>query len=60
MGVQVCPAEAGYYIFPDFEMLRDRMHSRGILTGQQFCDTVLDEAAVSVSKSILAVPGRMV
>ena len=52
-GVKVHPAAAGYYIFPDFSILRDKLAARGITTGQHMCDAILDEANVSVSESLL-------
>ena len=51
VGVKVHPAAAGFYIFPDFSILRDKLAARGITTGQHMCDAILDEANVSVSES---------
>ena len=39
---------AGYYIFPDFSIAREGLLKRGITTGEQMCDAMLQEADVAV------------
>lgn len=45
-GVEVVPPEAGYYIFPDFEPFRSRFQLKGITSGEEMCDAMLEEAKV--------------
>ena len=40
---------AGYYIFPDFEILKPVFQARGIKTCQQMCEALFNEAKVAVS-----------
>lgn len=47
-GVKVSHPKAGYYIFPDFENFREKFASRGITTGEQMCDAILNEANVAL------------
>lgn len=47
--MKVHPAAAGYYVYPDFSILREKLAVRNITTGQQMCDAILAEARVSVS-----------
>jgi aspartate/methionine/tyrosine aminotransferase len=49
VGVKVWPAEAGYYMMPDFEVCRPGLNRRGIKTGQQMAEKMLKEAKVAVS-----------
>lgn len=53
VGVRTLPAQAGYYIFPDFEVVREGLNKRAIFTGQQMCDAILKEANVSVCRKYL-------
>ena len=43
---------AGYYIFPDFEILKPVFDVRGIETCEQMCATLFKEANVAVSTYI--------
>ena len=43
---------AGYYMFPNFELLRDAFSKRGILTCEQMCAAMLEEAKVAVSTKL--------
>ncbi|XP_022100531.1 uncharacterized protein LOC110984548 [Acanthaster planci] len=47
-GVQAILPVAGYYIFPDFEILRPVLEARGILTCEQMCEALFKEADVVV------------
>ena len=49
VGVTSAPSEAGYYIFPDFEVCRHALAERGIITGQQMCKDIMDKKNVAVS-----------
>ena len=46
------PSEAGYYIFPDFEVCRQALAEKGITTGQQMCKEIMDKKNVAVSQSL--------
>ncbi|KAK3106070.1 hypothetical protein FSP39_012043 [Pinctada imbricata] len=48
VGVKAIRPKSGYYIFPDFEILREKMESRGIVTCEDMCETLLQEASVAV------------
>lgn len=48
-GVSVVEPTSGYYIFPNFEVIRPALQKRGILTCQGMCDLMLSEIAVAVS-----------
>lgn len=48
-GVRTIPAQAGFYLFPDFDVVREGLNKRAIFTGQQMCDAILKEANVAVS-----------
>ncbi|BFZ24662.1 hypothetical protein BsWGS_27701 [Bradybaena similaris] len=47
-GVSVVEPTSGYYIFPNFEVIRPALQKRGILTCQGMCDLMLSEIAVAV------------
>jgi aspartate aminotransferase len=38
----------GFYLFPDFSGLRDRLAARGVMDCEQLCVRLLDEAGVAV------------
>ncbi|XP_077993807.1 aspartate aminotransferase-like isoform X2 [Glandiceps talaboti] len=48
VGVKAVMPTAGYYMFPNFEILRPAMKARGITTGTQFCDAIFNEAHVAL------------
>ncbi|XP_033109459.1 aspartate aminotransferase-like [Anneissia japonica] len=48
VGVKVMRSQAGYYMLPDFEILRPYLKKRGISTCQQLCDALFDEARIAV------------
>ena len=51
-GVKAILPVAGYYIFPDFEILRPVLEARGILTCEQMCEALFKEADVVVSYDV--------
>ncbi|XP_070535521.1 aspartate aminotransferase-like isoform X2 [Ptychodera flava] len=48
VGVKVVMSTAGYYMFPNFEILRPALNARGITTGNQMCDAIMNEASVAL------------
>ena len=46
-GARVNPIKGGFYAFPDFEPLRDRLAGRGVTTSSALCGALLDEAGVA-------------
>ena len=49
-GVTSAPSEAGYYIFPDFEVCRNALIQKGITTGHEMCKEIMDKKNVAVSR----------
>ena len=49
LGVQCVTPTAGYYCFPNFERWRNVFKKRGITTGTQMCDVMLNECKAAVS-----------
>lgn len=48
VGVKCIPSTAGYYIFPNFEILRQSLNKRGITTCEQMCAVMFEEANVAL------------
>ncbi|XP_076437074.1 aspartate aminotransferase-like [Babylonia areolata] len=48
VGVTMVKPRAGYYIFPDFEVLREPLRHRGIQTCEEMCTSMLAECSVAV------------
>ena len=48
VGVRVHPSAGGYYLMPDFEVVRPGLERRGLKLGQDWCDVMLKEAKVAV------------
>lgn len=48
VGVKITRSTAGFYIFPDFGLVRESLQRRGIETVGQMCDVILEEAKVAV------------
>jgi len=46
-GARVNPIKGGFYAFPDFEPLRERLAARGVTTSPQLCEALLEEAGVA-------------
>lgn len=47
-GVMVAKPEGAFYMFPDFEPLRDLLSARGISTGEELCRRLLAETGVAI------------
>ena len=50
VGVRVHPSAGGYYLMPDFEVVRPGLERRGLRLGQDWCDVMLKEAKVAVRR----------
>lgn len=48
VGVKAVKPTAGYYIFPDFEVIKENLKRRGIKTCEEMCKAILDECGVAV------------
>lgn len=47
-GVSVAQPDGAFYMFPDFEPLRERLSGRGIHNGEELCDRLLEETGVAI------------
>ncbi len=47
-GLQLAPAEGGFYLFPDFTPLRDLLASRNIYDSETLCNRLLEETGVAI------------
>ena len=47
-GADILPPHGGFYLFPDFSPLRDKLHARGTHTSAQMCQRLLEETGVAV------------
>ncbi|XP_065054027.1 aspartate aminotransferase-like [Rhopilema esculentum] len=48
VGVKIAPPKGGFYMMPDFEVIRGALKKRGILTGNAMQDALLKEASVAI------------
>lgn len=48
LGLTLPPFDGGFYAFPDFTPLRERLATRGITTSVQLCTRLLEETGVAV------------
>lgn len=48
VGVKVHMSGSGYYIFPDFEVIRESLKRIGMETGAQMCDKLLEQTSVAL------------
>ena len=48
LGLSLTPLDGGFYAFPDFSPLRDRLAARGIVTSAQLCTRLLEETGVAI------------
>jgi len=46
-GAQVNPIRGGFYAFPNFDPLRDRLAARGVTTSAQLCEAFLEHAGAA-------------
>ena len=51
-GVDVHAPEGAFYLFPDFHPFADALRARGINTGEQFCDRLLEDTGVALLPGI--------
>lgn len=49
IGIKAVRPTAGYYMFPNFEVIREGLNRRGITTGDQMCEALFEESGVAVS-----------
>lgn len=47
-GVSVHPAQGGFYLFPNFDPLRERMNRKGIRTSGELCLKLLEDTGVAM------------
>jgi aspartate aminotransferase len=47
LGCSVPEPEGGFYLFPDFSAHQELLNRRGIITSEQLCDRLLEEAGVA-------------
>jgi aspartate aminotransferase len=47
-GLELAPPEGGFYLFPDFSPLRDKLATRGITTSTELCNRILEETGVAM------------
>ena len=47
-GLDVARPDGAFYMFPDFEPLRQRLESRGIQNSEQLCQRLLEETGVAI------------
>ena len=46
-GAEVTQPKGGFYVFPNFEPLREQMAARGIAAGTAFCERLLEDIGVA-------------
>ena len=51
--VECVEPKGGYYMFPNFEIIRKALTKRGIYSGQDMCQLMLKEANVAVSHTFI-------
>ena len=56
VGVQGNPSEGAFYFMPDFEVCRSALAARGITTGREMVEAILQEADVAVSQVLDNIP----
>ena len=49
VGVDVKRSQAGFYLFPNFELCREKLAAKGVKTGQDMCDLLFEEKRIAVS-----------
>jgi len=48
MGLNCPRPDGAFYLFPDFDNFRESFRARGIITGKDICETILEEAHVAI------------
>jgi aspartate aminotransferase len=46
-GAHVPPPQGGFYLFPDFSLLTERLRRRGIRTSTELCEALLEDTGVA-------------
>jgi aspartate aminotransferase len=46
--IHTLPPQGGFYLFPDFESLREQLARRGITDSRQLCERLLEETGVAI------------
>ncbi len=47
-GAEVLDPQGGFYLFPDFEPIADRLRARGIGTNREMCTRLLEDTGVAI------------
>lgn len=47
-GVRVHTPDGAFYLFPDFSPFADKLASRGVRSGKELCDRLLDDTGVAI------------
>ncbi|MFQ5511416.1 MAG: pyridoxal phosphate-dependent aminotransferase [Candidatus Krumholzibacteriia bacterium] len=47
-GADILPPQGAFYLFPDFSPLRERLLKKGIRTGIEMCERLLEDAGVAI------------
>ncbi len=47
-GLDVPAARGGFYLYPDFGPVAERLRARGLLTARQICERLLDDTGVAI------------
>ncbi len=47
-GIDVAKPDGAFYMLPDFEPLREKLEKRGIVSGDIFCQRLLEETGVAI------------
>ena len=53
VGVKVINPYGGFYIMPDFEIIRSALEKRGVTTGNEMCQLMFEEKSIAVSNQKL-------
>jgi len=48
VGVDVKRSQAGFYLFPNFELCREKLAAKGVKTGQDMCDLLFEEKRIAL------------
>lgn len=48
IGVTMPKPEGGFYLFPNFNRWKSKLNKRGIYTGKDFCNTLLEETGIAL------------
>lgn len=52
MNIEVAASEGGFYLFPNFKNHSSKLAQKGIATGQQLCEALLEETGVALLPGI--------